>query len=67
MTRRAMKRELLLAAALGLAVFGPSLALAQRGSAPAAQSPEHGRRAGHAAAEAECGKSASVASADRWR
>jgi hypothetical protein len=42
MTRRfAMTRELLLAAALGLAVFGPSLALAQGRSAPTAQSHEH--------------------------
>jgi hypothetical protein len=44
MTRRfARTRELLLAAALGLAVFGPSLALAQGRSAPTAQSHEHGQ------------------------
>jgi hypothetical protein len=44
MTRRfAMKREVLLAAALGLAVFGPSIALAQGRSAPTVQSHEHGQ------------------------
>jgi hypothetical protein len=44
MTRRfAMKREVLLAAALALAVFGPSIALAQGRSAPTAQSHEHGQ------------------------
>jgi hypothetical protein len=44
MTRRfAMKRELLLAVALGLAVFGPSLALAQGRSAPTPLSHEHGQ------------------------
>ena len=41
--RFAINRELLLAAALGLAVFGPSLALAQGRSAPTAQSHEHGQ------------------------
>jgi hypothetical protein len=44
MTRRfAMKRELLLAAALALAVFGPSLALAQGRSVPTAPSHQHGQ------------------------
>ena len=41
--RFAINRELLLAAALGLAVFGPSLALAQGRSAPTAQLHEHGQ------------------------
>jgi len=41
--RIAMNRELVLAAALGLAVFGPSLALAQGRSASTAQSHEHGQ------------------------
>jgi len=41
--RIAMNRELVLVAALGLAVFGPSLALAQGRSASTAQSHEHGQ------------------------